>query len=201
MKPRKSPKQSRSKVTVEAILQATTHILLAEGVQAFTTNHVAERAGVSIGSLYQYFPNKESLIAALIDQHVQHEVACLLGIIDSWQGVIDETLFRKLIQTFIQLHLDEIELTKLLHQQVHSLECRAALRKATYVFELLFADMLAQKLAKPKDHPRIKIKAFIIINSIDSVVQTALVENSNLLSDAIFVDELVDLTQQVFNQV
>lgn len=197
MKLRKLPTQSRSKITVEAILQATTHILLAGGTNALTTNHVAERAGVSIGSLYQYFPNKESLIAALIEQHVQQEVDCLSGVINDWNGELNESLFRKLIETLIQIHLDDIELTKLLHQQVNSLECREALRKATRMFEQIIASLLAIKMSKPEDDRLIKAKAFIITNTIDSLVQIALIEDTKMLSDSIFVDELVALVNQI----
>jgi AcrR family transcriptional regulator len=68
-KPRKLPRQDRSRITVEAILEATAHILREEGYEKTNTNRIAERAGISIGSLYQYFPNKESLITALIEQH------------------------------------------------------------------------------------------------------------------------------------
>jgi AcrR family transcriptional regulator len=67
--PRKAPRQSRSASTVEAILGAAARVLERESLAGFNTNRVAEVAGVSIGSLYQYFPNKESLIAALIDRH------------------------------------------------------------------------------------------------------------------------------------
>ncbi len=69
--PRKLPKQERSQATVEAILTATTHILTEEGYNKLTTNRVAELAGVSIGSLYQYFPNKE---ARSIQCHLQSVV-------------------------------------------------------------------------------------------------------------------------------
>ena len=65
--PRKQPKQERSQATVEAILTATAHILTEDGYDRLTTNRVAERAGVSIGSLYQYFPHKDALIFALAD--------------------------------------------------------------------------------------------------------------------------------------
>ena len=63
--PRKKPKQERSAATVEAILEATARILSREGRARLSTNRVAELAGVSVGSLYQYFPNKESLVAEL----------------------------------------------------------------------------------------------------------------------------------------
>ena len=196
-KSRKSPKQSRSKITVEAILQATTHILLAGGAQALTTNHVAERAGVSIGSLYQYFPNKESLIAALIEQHVQQEIECLSSIIENWQGAFNESLFRKLIQAFIKIHLEDIELTKLLHQQVNSLECREELRKATRFFEQIIAALLAKNFNLDMNNRLIQTKAFIVTNTIDSLVQIALIEDTRMLSDTIFIDELVALVHQI----
>ena len=67
--PRKRPQQERSRIAVEAILEATTRILTEEGYEKANTNRIAERAGVSIGSLYQYFPNKESLMNALMVKH------------------------------------------------------------------------------------------------------------------------------------
>jgi AcrR family transcriptional regulator len=67
--PRKEPRQGRSKATCEAILQATARILSMGGLSALNTNRVAETAGVSVGSLYQYYPNKESLLTALSEEH------------------------------------------------------------------------------------------------------------------------------------
>ncbi len=64
--PRKTPRQARSQAMVEAVVEAAARILEAEGHGGFSTNAVAERAGVSVGSLYQYFPRKEALIGALI---------------------------------------------------------------------------------------------------------------------------------------
>jgi len=64
-RPRKTPRQARSLATVEVILDATARLLVDEGYEQATTNRIAERAGVSIGSLYQYFPNRESVVAAV----------------------------------------------------------------------------------------------------------------------------------------
>jgi AcrR family transcriptional regulator len=72
--PRKAPTQRRATATVEAILEAAAHILETRGFEGYTTNAVAERAGVSIGSLYQYYPNRDALTAALIER----ETAMLL---------------------------------------------------------------------------------------------------------------------------
>jgi AcrR family transcriptional regulator len=76
--PRKKPSQERAQATVEAILAATAHILIAHGFEGLSTNKVAARAGVSIGSLYQYFPSKEALVAALGARH-HDELMSVLG--------------------------------------------------------------------------------------------------------------------------
>lgn len=70
LKSRKQPAQARSQATVEAIFEATIQVLLRGGTRALTTNRVVERAGVSIGTLYQYFPGKEALLYALVDRHL-----------------------------------------------------------------------------------------------------------------------------------
>lgn len=71
LNPRKSPRQERSRATLDAIMQAATYILVEAGWEAFTTNAIAERAGVNIGSLYQYFPNKEAILSELRERHVK----------------------------------------------------------------------------------------------------------------------------------
>ena len=69
--PRKSASQERSRATVDALLEATARVLLKEGYDRASINRIAEVAGVSIGSLYQYFPSKEALVAAVIDRHTR----------------------------------------------------------------------------------------------------------------------------------
>lgn len=71
LKPRKAPRQARSQATVEAIFTATIQVLLVDGASNLTTTRVAERAGVSVGSMYQYFPNKQALLLALLERHIE----------------------------------------------------------------------------------------------------------------------------------
>lgn len=71
LKPRKTPVQSRSGATVEAIYEAAIQVLLVDGLARLTTTRVAERAGVSVGTLYQYFPNKEALLFAILLRHFE----------------------------------------------------------------------------------------------------------------------------------
>ena len=68
-RPRKHASQDRSRATVDALIEATARILVREGFDSASTNRIAEQAGVSVGSLYQYFPGKEALVAAVIERH------------------------------------------------------------------------------------------------------------------------------------
>lgn len=82
LKPRKTPIQARSAITVDAIFKATIQVLLADGAIRLTTTRVAERAGVSVGTMYQYFPHKQALLYAVVQQHLTKfieafEAACL----------------------------------------------------------------------------------------------------------------------------
>ena len=82
LEPRKSPVQARSAVTVDAILDATIQVLLKVGKEWLTTTRVAQRAGVSVGTLYQYFPNKSAVLKAVLKRHLDHvmdavELVCL----------------------------------------------------------------------------------------------------------------------------
>ncbi len=70
LSPRKKPQQRRSHVTIDTIFEATIQVLLANGLDRITTIQIADRAGVSVGSLYQYFPNKRALLAAVVKRHV-----------------------------------------------------------------------------------------------------------------------------------
>ncbi len=67
-KPRKQPRQKRSQAMIERILGATRGLLISDGLSALTTNHVAAGAGISVGSLYQYFPNKQAILSELLEQ-------------------------------------------------------------------------------------------------------------------------------------
>jgi AcrR family transcriptional regulator len=71
--PRKAPRQERARVTVEALLDATARVLRESGYDGLTTNKVAVAAGVSVGSLYQYFPGKDALVIALLLRYAEHQ--------------------------------------------------------------------------------------------------------------------------------
>jgi len=101
-KMRKEPRQERSRDTVEAILRATARILGRHGWEALTTNQVAEVAGVSVGSLYQYFPNKLALIEAVRRQHFRDVLAALAAAEDS--GKASAERIESVVEGMIRVH-------------------------------------------------------------------------------------------------
>ncbi len=77
LQPRRTPVQRRSTATVEAIVEAAAQVFERHGYASGTTNRIAERAGVSIGTLYQYFPNKDAILIALTERHLDEGIALL----------------------------------------------------------------------------------------------------------------------------
>src|SRR4051794_31488511 len=108
--PRKLPTQARARATVDAIMQATAHILVKDGYDRLTTNKVAERAGISIGSLYQYFPSKEAVVNALVEDHLK-EIAGVLQteLTLTFRGTLEDSA-RRLVSAIIQTHRLDPEL-------------------------------------------------------------------------------------------
>ncbi len=104
---RKHPKQARSAELVAIILEAAVQVLEAEGVQRFTTARVAERAGVSVGSLYQYFPNKASILFRLQRDEWRQTMALFRSILDDTPTPPLERL-RTLVHTFIRSECEEV---------------------------------------------------------------------------------------------
>lgn len=106
---RKQPKQARSTELVEAILEAAVQVLAREGAQRFTTARVAERAGVSIGSLYQYFPNKAAILFRLQSDEWRQTSDLLRGILEDTRRPPLARL-RDAVHAFIRSECDEAEM-------------------------------------------------------------------------------------------
>jgi AcrR family transcriptional regulator len=107
---RREPKQRRSRETVEAILEAVHRVLKRHGVEAITTNRIAEAAGVSIGSLYQYFPDKRAIFTALHDRHVdgvRHVIERTMA--DCTSASLEE-FTRELVEGLANAHTEDAEL-------------------------------------------------------------------------------------------
>ncbi len=116
--PRKRPKQERSQVTVAAILSATARVLCSTGYDRASTNRIALAAGVSVGSLYQYFPSKESLVAALVERHTEEMTSLVKGKLAEVATSPLPVAIRTMIDAMFDAHAVDPKLHKVLIEQV-----------------------------------------------------------------------------------
>jgi AcrR family transcriptional regulator len=115
---RRRPQQRRARLTVEAILDAAIKVAKQDGVSAVTTNRVAELAGVSIGSVYQYFPNKQAIFTGLYQRHVEQiEGMVGLKLLEHAASPLD-VLLRAMVEGMVEAHAIDPELHELLMTQV-----------------------------------------------------------------------------------
>ena len=142
LKPRKEPRQARSRQTNEVILEAAARVLAREGVAGFNTNRVAEVAGVSVGSLYQYYPNKAALLFKLHERETFENWERLQGILGDRRRSPRERV-RRTIVAFFESEAEELAL-------------RGALQGAEAYFRSTpeFAELEAMALARLREFLR-----------------------------------------------
>jgi AcrR family transcriptional regulator len=198
--PRKLPQQDRSRITVDAILEATTHILTEEGYDKANTNRIAERAGISIGSLYQYFPNKEALMAALMEQH-SHEIAALVE--SKLHDLLDaplEVAVPELVRAVIAAHAINPRLHQVLNEEIPRSERLQQMQQADErIAELLRAYLMRwsnapQERLRQRVHPQnLEMTVFILSRTVESLCHSAVIEHPSFVSDRQFDQEVSSL--------
>src|SRR5215475_5844990 len=133
--PRKQASQERSRATVDALIEATARLLVREGFDRASTNRIAQETGVSIGSLYQYYPSKEALVAAVIDRHNQELMRVVRAALADVAALPIEKAMRKLVAVAIEAHRVDPKLHRVLAEQIPRtgrLEKVGAFNRETY---------------------------------------------------------------------
>jgi AcrR family transcriptional regulator len=113
--PRKSPVQARSTASVDAILDATIQVLLSVGKERLTTTRVALRAGVSVGTLYQYFPNKSALLQAVLRRHLDAVTSIVERVCHDQRGAPLPTMGAALINEFLRAKMQDVRTSAALY--------------------------------------------------------------------------------------
>jgi len=115
LEPRKSPVQARSAASVGAILEATVQVLLQVGKERLTTTRVALRAGVSVGTLYQYFPNKSAILKAACKRHLDEVAEAVERVCHEQKGHSLEQMATALMTTFLEAKMRDVKTSVALH--------------------------------------------------------------------------------------
>jgi AcrR family transcriptional regulator len=187
--PRKMATQRRSRATVDAVLEATARILIKEGYDKASTNRVAEVAGVSVGSLYQYFPGKEALVAALIDRHNQEVTRAIQGELADAVNLPMEQAVRKLVEVAMRAHRIDPKLHRVLTEQIRRVGRLEKVETFSGRYQALFVAFLERHRShiRPAD---LGLAAFICVTSIEALTHTAVVHHRMVSAEA--MEALVD---------
>lgn len=190
---RRQPRQTRARATFDAILDAAAQLFAEHGYAATTTNRVAERAGVSIGSLYQYVSDKDALLLALAERHLR-EAADALS--DTFSGLhrdrpdVAETV-RRLVTSLADLHRHDPAMHRLLFDQTPRTPALAGrLRQAQRdLGRAVAAELIRLGVAGP--HPQ--ARALLLVQGLEAQVHGAVLEPPPDTSSAELIDELIGL--------
>ncbi|HVV40307.1 MAG TPA: TetR/AcrR family transcriptional regulator [Nitrobacter sp.] len=169
-------------MTVDALVEATARILVREGFDKASTNHIADVAGVSVGSLYQYFPGKEALVAAVIERHQQEIMKTVRGELAEVSSQPVETAVRKMIVAAIKAHRVNPKLHRVLAEQIP----RVGKLKDVEIFSrqnfILFRTYLESRLDELRVDD-LELASFVCVTTIEALTHNAVLHETEVLSD------------------
>lgn len=188
IEPRKQPVQSRSAATVEALYEASIQILLELGYRRLTTTRVAERAGVSVGSLYQYFPNREALIAAVITRHLENVLAVVERQARELSGRTLAEIVRGLVDAVVAAKSESIEISRALQEPLAEMHGAQCVHATTAKMAKPLADVLHScSDARFDDAEKL---AVLIVVACSALLQMALTDASQTFGGALDMEGL-----------
>lgn len=187
--PRKRPSQQRSSATVQAILQATTHILEHDGYAKLTTNRIAEKAGVNIASLYQYFPNKEAIIGELQYRHVKEMRQATQEVLsDSAHSDDLLQILPALVRAATASHLVNPELHRVLTEEIPLSSRDNPLVNNLESLDLPFETLFVQAGFSPA---KAKLRVWMMKTLLREIIHRALIEQPEALASGELEKELL----------
>lgn len=190
-KPRPAPVQARSRKTYGDILEAAARILVREGILAFSTNRVAEVSGVGVGSIYQYFRNKEEILETIAQRHIE-EIRAVLGAravpeppgADMLDALIDGTLEAHLREPALHRAISEIPAAPAAYPRI-------AREKEKFESEVdLFLRSGIRQLCTTRDERRIRVAALIVYSLVETTIHRAVAEAKGAYDREILTTEL-----------
>lgn len=161
LNPRKKPQQRRSRDTIDTIFEATIQVLLANGFDKTTTIQIAERAGVSIGSLYQYFPNKRALLAAIVRQHVGGVVDATIAACKSVHGKRIEEMCATIMAVFVDAKTRRPDISRALYLPTAAVDGDAIVKEESIRCAQAIHDMLITASDAKFEQPQVVSRVLV----------------------------------------
>jgi AcrR family transcriptional regulator len=192
-RPRRKPRQERSRQTVDAILAAAARVLVNDGYDRTSTNRIAEAAGVSIGSLYQYFPSKEALVAALIERHVGEISAEMTAALDRLMAAPVREAAAALVQIMLDIHAVDPALHRVLHEQVPRigrLELFHDIERQMMALTRVYLEHHRGELRPDLD---LDLAVPILVQTVEAVSHSAVLHRPDLLRNPRLAREITEL--------
>ncbi|TPJ99492.1 TetR/AcrR family transcriptional regulator [Mesorhizobium sp. B2-5-9] len=180
--PRKDASQLRSRATVDALVEATARILIRDGFDKASTNRIAQEAGVSVGSLYQYYPGKEALVAAVIDRHNKEIMQVVRGAFEEVASEPVERAVRRLVAVAIEAHRIDPKLHRVLAEQIPRtgrLENVEAFNREAHALFKSYLEAHSDELRRVD----LGLAAFVSVSAIEALAHSAVLHSSKKLSD------------------
>jgi AcrR family transcriptional regulator len=190
--PRKKPRQQRSQATVDAILDATARVLCTTGYDRASTNRVALAAGVSVGSLYQYFPSKEALVAALVERHVAQMTRLVKAKLGEVATAPLPVAVRTMIDAMFDAHGIDPRLHKVLIEQVPRVGRLAQVVGLEREVEALVAAFLEARRHELR-RTRLPAVAFVLCSVVEAVTHAAVLAELESGRTREVTEELTDM--------
>ncbi|KYF53788.1 TetR family transcriptional regulator [Sorangium cellulosum] len=170
--PRKAPRQARSRFLVDTIVEAAARVFDEHGYEGANTNRVARTAGVSVGSVYQYFPNKDALVTALHERHVRQMLQLLEQVDAAAEGSSLRESTEQLVARSLEVHRTEPRLQRLLHAELPTLEQRRALSAASQaVFDR--TRQLLSRYSAEIAQPDLELATYVVLRMFEELVHAA----------------------------
>jgi AcrR family transcriptional regulator len=134
IKPRKTPQQARSRQTREDILEATAHLLNRNPFGEVSTNHIARKTGISIGTLYKYYPNKDAILADLSLKFMADDADFFSRIFEEYARKREkkDALVNELVEALMTIHRQDAQVRGVVYQNLERLKLLGAARSATH---------------------------------------------------------------------
>lgn len=189
--PRKQPSQDRSRALVDAVLEAAARVLVDRGYEGTTTNRIAVRAGVSVGSIYQYFPNKQSIVRALLERHVDQAMALRPAALDGDELALRERMLLS-VRWFLDVHSTEPELHRILTSLAPEVIGTTVLREFEAGIRARIREVLEEYAAevRPGD---LDVASFIVATCLESLTHGAVVHHPEILRSPRLAEEMGEL--------